>query len=807
MQDVRYALRALRARPGFTSVATLTLALGIGANTAIFTVVNGVLLRPLPYADPSGLVLLSGQVPHLPTTSVSYLNYVDWRDRSHSFAGVAAVRATHYTLTGSGEPERLPAKFITADLLPLLGVQPALGRGLRHDDGRPGAEGAVLLSHALWQGRFGASSSIVGRMLWLDQVPHTVVGVLPAGFQILSPADLYVPLEPWAATLPDDRGWHPGIVAVARLAPGVSIGEAQREMDAISQQLEAEFPEFNRDYRARVSGLQEELVRRVRPALLVLLGAVTLVLLIACANVANLLLARAIGRQKEIAVRTAIGAGRGRVLRQLLVESVVLACLGGMAGVLVAWWGVSALVELAGPALPRAEAIGLDWRVLLFALGLSGFTGLVFGIAPALQTTQFDIRQALSEDSRGPMTSGVRAHRLRSALVVAEVALALVLLVGAGLLIRSFHQLQQVPLGFEPGSLLVVDLPLSPAGEDGQAARLQGVERILERIGQLRDVRAAAVTTALPALGPGATLHFNIAGRPPGGPEDYTLAGYRAVTPEYIQAMGIPLRRGRLFTRDDGERGPPVVVINEDMARRFFAGVDPLGQRLQLGAVPTGEDYLEVIGIVGDAAQSLETGSDAEMYVPYHQPAHPVLAPIYRNVSLVVRTAGPPLDAAAAVRGAIQSVDPEQPLGRVRTMEDALAATLAQPRFRTTVLTLFAAIALTLALIGVYGVTSYGVSERTQEIGLRLALGASERDVVGMVVLHGARLASIGIGLGLVIAALAARALDHLLFHVSGFDAVTFALAAVALGLAALVASYLPARRAAAIPPFVALGR
>jgi putative ABC transport system permease protein len=807
MLDVRYALRALLARPAFTLVATLTLALGIGANTAVFTVVNGVLLRPLPYADPSGLVLVAAQTPHLATMTVSYLNFADWRDRTRSFSGLAAVKTTEVTLADAGDAVRLPGKMITANLLPLLGVQPVVGREFQQKDDRPGAEAVVLVSHALWQTRFGGSPSIIGRALVLDHVSYTVVGVLPEGFRIFSAADVYLPLEPWAATLPDDRGWHPGILAVARLAPGVSVADAQREMDAVSRQLEAEYPEANRDYRARVSGLQDELVRPVRTALVVLLGAVSLVLLIACANVANLLLARAIGRQKEIAVRTAIGAGRGRLLRQLLTESLVLACLGGLAGLLVAWWGIAALVELAGPALPRAEAIGLDWRVLLFALGLSGITGIVFGIAPALQTMEFDIRQALGHDSRGPVTTGARAHRLRSALVVVEVALALVLLVGAGLLIRSFHHLQQVPLGFDPHNLLVIDLPIPDEADDGRQARSQRADRLLARIGQLRGVRGAAVATGLPAVNSGAVLHFNIAGRRPAGPEDYTMAGYTAVSPGYIPLMGIPLRQGRLFTRDDGERAPPVVLINEEMALRFFAGVDPIGQRLQVGAVPTGADYLEVIGVVGNVPQSLESGPGAEMYVPFHQASAAVLAPIYGRVTLVARTEGPPLEAAAPVRDVIRRLDADQPLGRVRSMEEALTASLAQPRFRTTVLTLFAAMALTLALIGVYGVTAYGVSERAQEIGLRLALGASERDVVGMVVRHGARLASIGIALGLLVAALAVPALDHLLFDVSGLDALTFGAAALTLGLTALLASYLPARRAAAIPPFVALGR
>ena len=462
MEDIRTALRTLVARPAFTTVAILTLALGIGANTAVYTVVHGVLLAPLPYQDPSRVVVLNEVSPRFPNPiSVSWQNYVDWRDRSQSFEGIGAMRPTQFTLTGVGDAERIPARMVTATLLPLLGIDLQMGRPFTAADDQPGAAGVVILSHGLWMRRFNGAMDVLGRSVQLDKQPYTVIGVLPSGFELFQAADLYVPMGPWAATLPDDRGWHPGILPIARLDDGVSLDQARAEMDTVSRQLETEYPQFNRDVRARVTRLQDLLVQNVRPALLVLLGAVSLVLLIACANVANLLLARAVGRQKEIAVRTALGGSRGRIVRQLLVESVLLSCLGGAAGVLVASWGVALLMTTV-TGLPRATNIGVDLPVLAFALVISIVTGAVFGALPALHATRFDIREALNEEGRGSAAGGVRHHRLRNALVIAEIALALVLLVGAGLMLRSFTSLQRVETGFNADNLLVIDLPLSP---------------------------------------------------------------------------------------------------------------------------------------------------------------------------------------------------------------------------------------------------------------------------------------------------------------------------------------------------------
>jgi putative ABC transport system permease protein len=808
MIDVRTAFRTLLARPAFTLVAILTLALGIGANTAVYTVVHGVLLAPLPYADPGEIVVLNEVTPQFPAPiSVSWQNYVDWRDRSASFDAMAAMRTLQMTLTGSGDPERVPARMVTSTLLPLLGVELPLGRTFTAADDEPGAPGVVVLSHSLWVRRFSAAADVLGRSIQLDRQPYTVVGVLPAGFELFQPADLYVPIGPWAATLPDDRGWHPGILPIARLRDGITMDGARAEMDAIAAQLEAEYPQFNRGVRARVTRLQDLLVQNVRPALLVLLGAVSLVLLIACANVANLLLARAVGRQKEIAVRTAIGGSRGRIVRQLLIESLVLSCLGGAAGVLVAAWGVSILMTTV-TGLPRAGGIGIDTPVLVFALAVSVVTGLVFGVLPAIQATRIDVREALNGEGRGSAAGSLKHHRMRSTLVVAEVALALVLLVGAGLMLQSFVSLQRVDTGFDAARLLVIDLPLSPATYRDDLPRTSVVERILDRVTALPAVTAAAMTTGLPMSGGGATIHFNIAGRPPRGPEEYKLAGYRAVTPRYFETMGIPLRKGRAFSERDRQGAPLVAIINESMAQQYFSGIDPLGHRFAVGTEPDGESgWMEIVGVVGDVIQSFDAGAKAEYYLPYAQYPHPVLAGMYRNVSLVVRVGGEPTAIVPPLRAALREIDPDQPLVKVRTMEQAMGDTVAQPRLQTVLLAIFASVAVALALIGVYGVMAYTVSQRTQEIGVRVALGASHRDVVGMVVMQGARLAAAGILIGLVVAAVATRALQSVLFHTSGLDPVTFLGAAALLGTAALLASYLPARRAARIAPLVALGR
>ena len=806
MHDLRLGLRNLVRRPAFSIIAILTLALGIGANTAVFTVSNAILLAPLPYDDPDEVVVLTERTPQFPSVSVTRHNYEDWRARATSFSAMGAFRSTTMTLTGAGEPERVPVKMITATLLPLLGVTVDQGRNFGAADDRAGGEGVAILSARFAARRFPGEDA-VGRTMQLDNSSYTIVGVMPSRFELFQPADVYVPFWPWAATLPDDRGWHPGIFPIARLKSGVGLEQARVEMDAVAGQLEAQYPDSNKDVRVLVTPAQELLVQNVRPALLMLTGAVALVLLIACANVANLLLARAVDRQKEIALRVAIGASRVRIVRQLLIESVVLACVGGVAGLLVASWGVSFLTSSAAAALPRAQNIGMEWRVALFALGLAVVTGVVFGLVPAFQATRVDIRESLNEEGRGG--SGSKRHRsLRSALVVIEVGLALVLLVGAGLLLRSFSSLIQVAPGFNPENLLVINLPLSPVTYGDSPTRTATIERIVNRIRALPGVDGADVTTTLPMAGAGATIHFNRAAYPPKGPDDYVMAGMRAVTPEYLTTLGVPLLRGRMLSEWDHEGAPRVVVINESMARQFFPDREALGETIQLGTEPDPLfPTMQIVGVVGDMKQSFDAGSKAEMFVPYGQYPDPILAAMYLNTALIVRTAGGPEHTVPAVRSVIRDIDPAQPLVNVRTMTTAMAGTVAQPRLQMALLMIFGSVAVALAAVGVYGVMAYTVSQRTPEIGVRIAVGASPRQVIAMVVAQGPWLAAKGIAVGLVVAFLAAGAMRGLLFQIQWLDPLTFVVAPLVLGSAALLASYLPARRAARVSPLVALGR
>ena len=708
MQDLRLAFRHLLARPSFSVVAILTLALGIGANAAVFTVVNAVLLSPLPYERPAQIVILNETSPQLPNASVTRYNYDDWRARAKSFSAMGAFRPTAMTITGSGDPERVPAKMITANLLPLLGVAVEQGRGFTEAEDAAGAEGVAIVSAGLAQRRFAGTSPLNQKLL-LDNRPFTIVGVMPAQFELFQPAEIYVPFGPWAATLPEDRGWHPGIFPIARLADGVSIDQARSEMDTIARSLEAEYADSNKDVRALIT---------------------------------------------------------------------------------------------------RAHSIEVDWPIALFALALSAVTGVIFGVGPALQATRFDVRESLNEEARGG-TSSTRHRRTRSALVVTEVALALVLLVGAGLLLRSFSALTRVPPGFNPSNLLVINLPLSPRTYGDAVVRTAAVDRIVERVATLPGVERAAVTTMVPMAGAGATIHFNRAAFPPKGPADYVMAGYRAVTPGYLETIGVRLRRGRMLDARDRAGAPPVVVINESMAKQYFQGLNPIGQRMQIGTEPDPEfPDLEVVGIVGDVKQSFEAGSKSEFFVPYAQFPDPILTGMYLNVALVARTSGDPAQAAPAVRSALREIDPSQPLVNVRTMESAMATTVAQPRLQMILLLIFAAVAVTLAMIGVYGVMAYTVSQRLTEIGVRMAMGAAPSQVIAMVVRQGMALAVLGIVIGLAGAAMAARAVQSLLFvQARGFDALTFAGAAVLLLLAAMAACYVPARRAARVSPATALGR
>ncbi|MGB7435496.1 MAG: ABC transporter permease [Candidatus Acidiferrum sp.] len=798
--DLWYALRTLRNNPGFAAVTVLTLSLGIGANTAIFSVINAVLLRPLPFRTPDQLCVITERLPSLPMVGPSYQNFVDFRDRAKSFSAMSATRITTLTLTGAGEPERLPAQMVSASMFPLLGVSANLGRTFALEEDRAG--GAQVLSYGFWRRRFAGSAEVLGKSIMLDNKSYTIIGVLPADYQLLVPSDVYVPFEPWAKTLPDDRNWHPGITAVGRLRVGVTLAQAQSEMKIIAANLAEEYPTYDTDMGADVTSMRDRLVSNIRPALLVILAAVGLVLLIACGNIANLMLARATGRRQEIAVRTAMGASRSQIVRQLLTESGLLALVGAGAGVLLAWGSIAWLLRIGGTAVPNISPVSIDWRVLLFAAALAVLSGVLFGLLPAFQMARVDLRSVLNEGTRGSTGSRTQ-HQVRSALIVAEVGLALFLLVGAGLLLRSFERLASQQPGFRPENLLVADIPLSPNAHPNSAERMEFFDRLLERLRAAPGMRSVGAATTLPVTGTGSAIHFNIEGRAPKSPHDYVIIGYRPVTAGYLDTLGVPLIRGRFITQSDTESTPYVAVINQAAVRQYFPHVDPIGKHIQLGAIPDASvPWMEVVGIAGDLKQDLAGEPKAEMYVPVRQGDS--LLPVFA-LSVVMRTERDPLSEASALRSVVQEINPDQPLVRVRTMEENISGSLGVPRFRATLLAIFAGAALMLAIIGLYGLLVYTVNQRVHEIGIRMTLGASRGDVLRSVIAQGLKLAVSGVLVGVVASLAFGRILSGFLYGVSPADPLTILGVAALLIFVALLASYLPARRAMRVDPMVAL--
>ncbi len=807
LQDVRYGARVLAKHKAFTFVAVLTLALGIGANTAIFSVVNELLLRPLPFRDAERLVMLWEVSPNgRRQNTTSRANYLGWREQSTSFEEMAAFSDQRLSMTGGGgDPEEVSVQLATPELFRVLGVEPVLGHGLTPDGASPAAP-EVVLSHGLWQRQFGGDPQVLGKPITLNGVACTVVGVMPAGFQwhIRSRSGTARPAEIWTRLSmnlegPESNARGRFLSAVARLKPGVSQAQAEAEMKTIMARLEQDAPQFNKGSGSEVIPLREQFVGNVRPALLILLGAVGFVLLIACANVANLMLSRAAAREKEIAVRTALGASRTRVVRQLLTESLLLALMGSGVGLLVAWWGIGALVAISPRDLVNLQGVGINLTVLGWTLAVSLLTGVVFGIAPALEATRLNLNDSLKEGGKGSGGQSARSGRLRSALVVAEVALALVLLASAGLMVKSFGRLQNINTGFETENILtmVVSLPGGKYKEDAQLVNF--FRQATERVRSLPGVRAAGMVNFLPLYGGlGSSTGFKIEGQPAPPPGEGPSTNVRVADRGYFGAMGIPLLRGRNFTDAEDAEARRVIIISESLARKYFPGEDALGKRLDVAMFekPT---PAEIVGVVGDVRyDSLTDEAEPTVYFP-----HPELT--YPFMTLVVRTSGDPAEITPAVRGELRAIDPDQPVSDVRTMEQVMADTVGRARFNTLLFTLFAALALILAAVGIFGVMNYSVTLRTREIGLRMALGAQPARVLMLVLRQGLLLTLVGIGLGLAGALALTRVMSSLLFGVEATDPLTFAAIVVLLAVVSLVACYIPARRATRIDPLIAL--
>ena len=801
-RDFVYALRGFKRSPGFTLVAVLTLMLGIGANSAMFSIVNAVLLRPLPYHDPEKLVLLSEHWPQFPRVSLSYLNYQDWRDQSHSFEAVGAVRNSVMTMTGIADAERVPSQNVTANLFALLGVIPELGRTFAAEEDKPGAPAVALISHSLWERRFSSSRSVLSNSITLDNQNYSIIGVMPPRFEVLQQApDVILPFEPWAKTLPSDRTWHPGILPIARLKPGASIQQARTEVAVIADRLAKQYPENDSNVSSLVEPMREQIVQNVRPALLVLLGAVGLALLIACANVANLLLVRATGRRREIALCTALGARRTDIVRQLLAESLSLAFAGGSLGLLLAWGAMPFFVRLAGSSLPRSDDVSVDARVLGLTMLIALLAGIVFGLVPARQAWRVDLRETLSETGRVGSIGSVL--RTRAALVVSEIALAMLLLSGAGLLFKSLERLSSVSPGFATDHLLIADVVRSPSAYSDPNVRLGFFDCLFEGVSALPSVRSAGGVSFLPVTGTGSAFHFNIQGRAPRSPQEYLIAGYRVVSAGYFKALGIRLISGRGIEDRDREQAPAIVVVNSTFAKTYFPNQSPIGQHIQLGAMPDPSvPWMEIVGIVGDVKQSLASESSTEMYVPYRQ-ADNVL-PVFA-MSLVMRTTGDPLAQAKAIQTLARDIDHNQPITSIRTMEQNISQSVSERRFRTVLLAIFASLALALAAVGIFGVMAYSVAQRTRELGVRMALGASQGRVLQLVLVDGARLTLLGVGIGIAASFMVTRYISSLLFRVAPHDPLTLVVVAAGLVLVSLCACYLPARHATSIAPIVAL--
>jgi len=810
--DLRYGWRVMRRSPGFAAVALLTLAIGIGANAAIFSIVNGVLLRPLPFPDSSRIVTIweTDANRNIVRGTASPAEFLDWRDMNHSFAELSGWRSLLFTITGNGEAEQVHGSQVSGNFFRMLGVGPVIGRDFSSEDEKPGSEQVAILTYALWQRHYGGDSSVIGKSILLDEKPYTIIGILPRSFSLFGVApdlDIWVPFAFNRAQL--NRENHE-LVIFGRLRPGVSLLQAQAEMETIMSQLKKQYPGIDQENGVRVAGFHDELTKSLRPSIVILLAAVGFVLLIACANVANLMLARAATREREIAVRATLGAGRRRILRQLLTESALMALVGGALGIAVAYGGIHLLLEglpRAGHGqIPHSEWIGIDGTVLAFTLLVSLFTGIVFGLAPAIQISRSELFESLKEGSRGS-TGGRRSHFIQSSLVVSEVALSLMLLVGAGVLIRSFFLIMSDSLGFDPSNVLSMQIFLSAPRYPKAQQVVNFYQRVIEGVGALPGVKSASAANFLPLTGWSGFCDFDIAGRatPPSG--EHFTGQYRVADWRYLQTMGIAVKQGRDLVASDGVDTRSVALINEALARRYWPNQDPVGQQIRLIFPDTRQPWdpepragwLSIVGIVSDVRES-EWGEQkvGQIYLPYTQNAS-------RIMHLVVRSDADPAQLVSGVRSVVNSVDPDQPVTEARSMDEYLAASVSRRRLSMLLLVLFAGVATVLAAVGIYGVMAYSVMQRSHEIGIRMALGAEPNDVLRMVVSDGMKLAGIGLVIGIAASYAAVHYLASQLYGVKTKDPITVICVSVGLALVAISACYFPARRATKVDPLEAL--
>jgi putative ABC transport system permease protein len=800
-QDLRYGLRMLAKNPGFTIVAVIALALGIGANSAIFSVVNTVLLRPLPYKNPEQLVMVweENSKQGFPKDTPAAANYVDWRDQNHVFEAMAAMAEISFNLTGVGDPERIDGRRVSASLFPLLGVEPQLGRAFRPEEDKPGANQVVMMSYGLWQRRFGADPGIIGKPINLNGKSFTVVGVMPPSFQFPTRRDqLWIPIA-FDAKEAGNRGAH-YLEVIARIKTGTTLEQAQAEMTTIADRLQQQYPGTNTSIGAVVTPLHEQMVGKIKSTLFVLLGAVAFVLLIACANVANLLLARAAVRQKEIALRLALGASRARLIRQFLTESVLLASLGGVVGLLLSLAGLNVLKGFIPPNVSQAQTIAIDAKVLIFTVLVSLVTGLIFGIAPALQAAHFNLNDTLKESGRDS-AAGSRGNRIRGLLVISEVAVSFILLIGAGLLINSFLHLRNVDPGFRAEKVLTMRIVLPEVRYPDSKVRAPFYDELIRRVEVLPGVTSAAVVTDVPLTNSGNSVGVSIEGRADPAPDRVPIVITRMISSHYFKTMSIPLLKGRELTETDKADSSPVVVISETTARVFWPGEDPLGKRIKVGFGPNNDNqWLTVIGVVKDVRND-ELGIEPkpQIYLPHAQNE------FFDPRALVVRTNLDPLSLATTVRRTVWEIDKDQPVSDISSMEQVVSDSVARQRFSMFLLGVFAGLALVLAAVGIYGMMSYAVAQRTHEIGIRMALGAQRSDVLKLAVGQGLRLVSVGILIGLAAAFILTRVMASLLFGVSPTDSTTFITIALVLISVAALASYIPALRATKVDPMLAL--